>query len=128
MAPLPGALDAVVINSQLIADDGQVLSLRLSDQHPIKWISLWPWKQARSNAMLSAYWKALESGLRQIFLEIPGDVGGGGEPSQTNLGRHLPGRRRADNDCVSLIEHQAAGGVGQGGTVSHPPNQSMRIK
>src|SRR3989442_5696426 len=100
MAPLPGASDAVVIKSQLIANDGQVLCLRLSDQHSIKWISLWPWKQARSNAMLSAYWKALESGLRQIFLEIPGDVGGCGEPSHTNLGRHIPGLRRAATDWV----------------------------
>src|ERR1700681_2349433 len=128
MAPLPSSSDAVAIKSQLIADDGQVLCLRLSDQHPIKWISLRPRKQTRSNAMLRAYWKALESGLRQIFLEIPGDIGGGREPSQTNLGRHFPRRRSADNDCVPLIEHQAANGFRERGTVIHPPDQSMRIK
>ena len=104
-AALPSTADAVSIENQLIADDGQVLCLCLSDQHPIKWISLGPWKEARSYAVQRAHRKNLKSRLRQIFLEVPRDVGRGWEPSQTDFGRHFPCRGRAYNDCILFFEH-----------------------
>ena len=80
-AALPGTADPISLERQLIADNGQVLCLCLSDQHPIKWISLGPRKKACSHAVLRAHRKTLKSRLHQIFLEVPSDIGRGWEPS-----------------------------------------------
>ena len=48
---LPQSSNPVLIEDDVVADDREVLRLRLSDQHAIEWIFVWSWQEACSNAV-----------------------------------------------------------------------------
>ena len=59
----PDSLDGVDVENSLVADQGQVLALRLGNQHPVKWIAMLAGKTTSPLRMLNRNRQRVKSKL-----------------------------------------------------------------
>jgi len=58
---LPDSLHVVSVEDPVVADDGQILTLRLRDQHSIKRVPMLPRQTTCAQDMRERYWPTVET-------------------------------------------------------------------
>lgn len=90
----------------VVADDGHIFELRLSDQHPIEWIAM---LSRQSSGTLCVQHGDVER-RESLPSNAPGHVGGHIERprqlAEPSFGRDFPGRCRTDQNGVRLVTYR----------------------
>lgn len=112
----------------VVADDGHIFELRLSDQHPIEWIAM---LSRQSSGTLCVQHGDVER-RESLPSNAPGHVGGHIERprqlAEPSFGRDFPGRCRTDQNGVRLVTYRTPRFERQTTVAVEPPEQRMCVE
>ena len=109
----------------VLRDQHKPIKLRLSHQHPIKWIIVVPRQPAGSNRVSGMDWQRLEPhalhhGVEPFQREL--------QPAKRSLDRDFPNRRGTHQNLVLGRGDRRASALIQAPRLRHCPDQDMRVE
>lgn len=126
--PLPDAPYSVGSENVFVADNGDVLGLGLGYEHAVEGVLVRTGQQARADGMIGGDRQQLEALAFQAAGEIGGQIGGGGQPAEADLGGDLSGGGGADDHRVFRVGNDSTGEPRESGIIRKPPQESMSIE
>jgi len=97
----------VSIEYAIVANNGEVLGLRLGNQHPVEGVAMRSWKFTRPDGVLQGYWQSLESQLGEIMIEFADKGFAGWQLANAHFRCNLPGRSSTHQDFIVAIFNEA---------------------
>jgi hypothetical protein len=100
---LPDSLDVILIENPIVAEDGNIFRLRLSDQHSVEWISVLSRESSSAQRMFYRDWQGINSQLCEIKGKVTDEFLSARQLAQTNFGGYFPSRYSTDEDLITTV-------------------------
>ena len=124
----PEASYTISFEHGFVANDRDVFSLRLSNEHAVKGIFVRTRQEARSNAVFRENSQQLKALAFYPAGEIGHEVGRSLQLTQSDLGRDLPGGRSTHDQRISGVRDDPSSRSRQRRIIGKPPEQRMCIE
>jgi hypothetical protein len=117
----PEAAEFVIVENMIIADDGKVFGLGLSNKHAVERIFVRAGKESGTGGMSRGDGKGFEKFGGEDFVKAEGEIYSMGEFADTGFSGNFPGRDGAHKDGVRTGTDEFASRWREGGVIGEPP-------
>ena len=125
---VPKPSELVSVKDGVVAEDGKIFGLGLSDEHAVKWILMGAGEKAGTGGMGGSNGKRFKQFCREDGVKTQREIGGLGEFADTGLRGDLPSRGSADQDAVRSGPNEFAGLRRERRIVGEPPKQRVGVQ